>query len=234
MMSQIPTQGDRGAGWFFAEKCISLQRNAAVSRKLTIRFEKGHSIKVLSCGDLQVPYASHVICLQWLLFFLLVLLNKSVFSEVIVDVSSEYSAVHYANTVRLKPGEVTSVKLYDTPFQDRYVISVNVASGTVKLIVVDERDIITNNPSPRILLTRVVKNSANVEIPPLPSKEGATVSILNTHRRNPIDLRITLFRVGHRPPEVVQSVKEWLEIPIKGFDLGYVLPTFKVGCLNRP
>ncbi len=156
------------------------------------------------------------------------LLGSPAFAEVTIEVSSVYSAVHYAKTLHLKPGASEIVVLYDTSYKDRYIASIRVRGGAVRLVALDGRDIKANNPNPSFLLDTAVGDTEDVEIPSLPSKEGADLVFLNSHSTNPIDLRVTIFRVGQRSPAVAARIREWIETPVNSLGEFYILPNFKV------
>jgi hypothetical protein len=119
------------------------------------------------------------------------------------------------------------VKLFDTPGNDSYISTLKLSGGNVRMVVVDYRDVRNNNLKPRFLLNKPVTNAETVAIPPLPSKEGAVLFLVNDGAK-PIDLHIVIYRVGERPPEALSLFKRWIQIPVKVLSTMYVVPTFTI------
>lgn len=151
----------------------------------------------------------------------------SAFGQVTVEVSRIHSAVHYANIVRLAPGQTEIVELLPTPNQDQYKAIVQVPQGTLRLVAIDGRDIEADNPNPHFLIDRSVSGSERIDLPRLPSSKGVAAVLANV-TNSYVDAQITVFRVGERTPQVVSNIKKWIEIPINALNLIYNLPSFKV------
>lgn len=83
--------------------------------------------------------------------------------QVRFDVSNVFSAVYYSEKSTLRYREWETVELYDTPYHDRYVAYLSVSGGPVRVIVMDRRDVETNNLHPRFLLDKIVSTRERIQ-----------------------------------------------------------------------
>lgn len=97
--------------------------------------------------------------------------TPSVSGQVRFEVSDVFSAVYYSETLTLKYGGWETVDLFDTPYHDRYDAHFN-ASGPLRVIVLDRRDVQTNNPHPRFLLDKLVSKREEVSDSRIPFEGG--------------------------------------------------------------
>jgi hypothetical protein len=148
--------------------------------------------------------------------------------QVRFDVSNVFSAVYYSNKSTLKYREWETVELYDTPYHDRYVAYLSVSGGPLRVIVMDRRDVETNNLAPHFLMDKIVSTWERIKIPVSPSNKGLALACGNGKSSSSIKLSLTVYRIGDRPPERVEEVKEWLERPIRAIERFYYLPSFAV------
>ncbi len=159
------------------------------------------------------------------LIFWALLVPGLVGAQVSVYVSPDYSAVHHRWSGALGPGQTTFVSLPDNPYHDRYLASVNAPGGTVRLVVFDNRDIGRQDAKQTFLLDKTVDSSLQIGLPAIPSARGITLVIKNVGQSSVVTTA-TVFRVGRRPPEIVNQLHEYIEMPIKALDAFYVLPQF--------
>lgn len=172
-----------------------------------------------------------------LISFLAIISPLTIFAQITVEVSNIYSAIHYTNVTQLTPGTSEIIELQKTPKNDKYKMSLQTKGGQIHLVVIDGRDIASDNPKPIFLMEKIISNGTSfIDFPQVPSQEGVAVVLLNNTKTS-IDLNINVFRIGERTDSTTRKVREWLEIPIKALDSVYVLPKFKVevkpcGCAN--
>lgn len=147
-------------------------------------------------------------------------------AQVTVEVSSTYSAIQFAHHGALATRQIVTSDILPTPNDDVYILKIR-PQGSTRVFVIDGRDIASNNPSPRFLLDRTISGPEEIRMPDLPKPLGLAVVIQNLSA-TPKETAITIFRIGSRPNSAIDSVKNWIEIPIRALDLGYVMPKFKV------
>ncbi len=161
------------------------------------------------------------------LTLLATLLSSNASAQVSVEVSPVYSAVHYANSRQLLPGDMEIVELRWTPNNDQYKATIQTRGGPLHLLAIDRRDIMANNPKPTALLDRFVLRRTFIDLPGLPSQQGVALVLLND-TQVAVHLNMNVFRIGKRSSAIVAKIREGLEVPIKSLDRVYVLPKFKV------
>lgn len=152
-----------------------------------------------------------------LILLALPLFATTVNAKVVVQVSEQYSAIHYSAAVTLPPGKAELVFLPHTPRGDQFYALLDTEGRSIRVIVLDQRDVVNKTPSPAFLLDHSVAGKRRVNIPGAPSANGMTLGLINEDSRKAL-LRVTVFRVGRRPPEVVQQMREWIEIPVRALE----------------
>ncbi|MDQ1729576.1 MAG: hypothetical protein QOD33_1701 [Pyrinomonadaceae bacterium] len=125
------------------------------------------------------------------------------------------------------PGEKEVFDLEATPYEDVYRAKLSVRNSPIRIVVVDRRDVTTNNPKPTLLIDRMAMGASLVDFPKLPSKEGIGVILINQSRL-PAIFDLTVYRLGFRPQNVAAEVKKYVEIPIIALRQVYRLPRFRV------
>lgn len=207
-----------------ARKCqirLRLAHDAANRRLPLAKFTR--PLKSRRCKLLHRPASRSGL----LLFCFLFLSAPPVFAQVSVEVSTAYSAIQYVNSRKLMPGDKEVFDLEATPFDDAYKANLSIRSGPLRIVVVDSRDINTQNPKPTLLMDRVASGTSLIDFPRLPSKEGIAVILMNQGRL-PVLFELTVFRLGSRPSNIAAGFKRYVELPVLALDHVYKLPKFRV------
>jgi Putative metallopeptidase len=148
-------------------------------------------------------------------------------SQVSVEVSQLYSAVHYTKLRTLLPGEIETVLLQAKPYKDSYKAILKVRGASLRLLALDHRDVITRNAKPSILMNQLASGSSLATLPTLPSEEGVDV-VLKNETQTPVSLDFVVYRARLLSAADRQWIKDLLEMSVTPLDKVFKLPRFKI------
>jgi hypothetical protein len=163
----------------------------------------------------------------WMSALLLFMSTTFVIADVTVEISDQYSAIDANRTFRIAPGDCDGGELPKTPFDDKYLADVKIAGGSVRAYVLDNKDIRVQNPNPRFLIDQTISRSKTLRLPAAFTDEGITLTFCNNDDSS-VEVKLLIYRVGTRPLEFSDPVRQYVEIPVKAVSASYVLPKFKV------
>ncbi|MGH8530563.1 MAG: hypothetical protein ACRETN_12105 [Nevskiales bacterium] len=147
-------------------------------------------------------------------------------ARISVEVSSQYSAIEYANTTTLKPREAITSGLPSVDTADRYAAVVGMVGGLLRVVAVDNRPR-NSNLGNSVLMDTVLTKGGIVALPRPPTDEGISVGFQNLGPQ-PAAVSVTVFRFGDRPEWLVSGYRKIVEQPIRALEDSYLLPDINV------
>lgn len=155
------------------------------------------------------------------------MMSELAFAEVSIVVSEDYRTIQYESATDLKPGAYLSFDLHLNKFGDEYAVQTTVNSPGVELLVLDGRDRDTDNPNPIPILKKPVLGEQLTMLAKPPSESGLLGILINRSSRN-IHATAIVTRIGKRPKEVTNQIRQFVAIPFETLDKVYKLPQLSV------
>lgn len=155
------------------------------------------------------------------------LASRVAFAEVHIVVSEDYRAIQYQIDTDLKPGAHLSFDLHPNRFGDEYTVQTKASSPGVELLVLDGRDRVIDNLHPIPLVRKPVFDEQLIRLEKPPSESGL-IGILSNPSGRAIHIVARVARVGKRPKEVADQIRQFVAIPFEVLDKFYKLPQLSV------
>lgn len=146
--------------------------------------------------------------------------------QISVIVSPDYSAIEHAESRSVTADATFGIDLIPPNQDDKLLMSYKL-SAPIRLLVVDRRDVISENPQPKFLDNRILTRDGVLTLPPRPSEAGIGLAFVNEGTRA-VDVSVIVYRLGRRDAKTVKDVKDYVEIPVRALSSAYRIPKFTV------
>ena len=152
---------------------------------------------------------------------------NTVYAEVSVFVSPNYSALSYFDNTKISGGQEQTLRLPHTYLDDRYHAVINVTSGQIFFAFGYWENMEAEDRSWTNLYQATIEGKHQINIPDFPRDATAIIYLVNKLKL-PVDLSIQIFRTGTRDQGIRQAIGYWVSRVYKSVDDIYLLPDLKI------
>lgn len=146
-------------------------------------------------------------------------------AQILLAVSTKYSAIQHAHVGTLPPGGYDDARLFQT--SDRYTAYVRTKNGSARVMLFDPAKLRAGADEGGLVLEKRVDGEATVDLPEVTAPGGNIFVVLNQNT-GPVDVQILVFRRGDRPVVTADAFKRWLQIPMDAVQRFYRVPSILV------
>ena len=147
-------------------------------------------------------------------------------AQVKITVDSAYRHIFLSEKLTLPRGEITSIDLNSNKLGDHYE-SRYTTTAPIKILLIKQKDIEGENPTPNFLLNQTLVGSG-AKIIQVPANDQYAAIILKNENNYAADSYIRIDRVGKRPQSSTRNIENILNITIDALSKTYNLPNIKI------
>lgn len=159
-------------------------------------------------------------------FAIILLFNVNSNAQIKIVVDPAYRHIFSSEKLTLPRGGINSIELHSNAFGDHYEFRY-VTTAPIKILLIKQKDIEDENPTPNFLLHQTLIGSG-VKIIQIPKNDQYAAIILKNENNYAADSYIRIDRVGKRPQSSRKNIENILNITIDALSKTYNLPSMEI------